>query len=192
MPIVVSTPAKNLEKLQNLILCVAAKAPDIGITKLEKLLYLVDFEAIKELGKSISEDAYRNFQWGPVPIHFIPAHDNLIAQGKLQERKIKLQSGRDFTELTPHAECDQNSFTRDEWRIIEAVLNEYGHKSAADLVTLTHAELPWKLTERNEEIPEFLAHYRGYKKPSKEEIDRLTADPDYLRSVASQLTKEPA
>ncbi|HUO35221.1 MAG TPA: Panacea domain-containing protein [Candidatus Acidoferrum sp.] len=188
MPIIVSAqPAASLERLQHLILCIAENAPDIGITKLEKLMYLCDFAAIEKLGKSITEDRYRNFQWGPVPKHFIPAYENLLANGKLRKEQITLRSGKPFVKLTAIANCSEDDFAKEEWDIIRGVLREYGHKSAAELVRLTHEELTWKLTERNEEIPEFLAHYRDYKKPSKEEIDRLVQDPDYLASVASQM-----
>lgn len=173
-PIIASAlPAKNLEKLQDLILCIAGNAPDIGITKLEKLMYLCDFEAIKELGKSISTDTYRNFQWGPVPKHFVPAYDALIGQGKLTVEKIQTKAGKPFVKITAQGECSKEDFSKEEWAIINGVLKQYAHKSAAELVQLTHEEIPWKLTERNEEIPEFLAHYRNYKKPSKEEIDKL-------------------
>ena len=182
-----NAPSMNLDKLQALILCLAERAPDIGVTKLEKLMYLCDFEAVKELGTSITTDAYRNFQWGPVPKHFIPAYENLVNQGKLKEEKIQLKSGKPFTKLTPHDKCPEGAFSKEEWLIIQAVLKEHAHKSAAELVQMTHDELTWKLTERNEEIPEFLAHYRNYKKPSKEEVDRLLEDPDYLASVTEQL-----
>src|SRR5438477_2454430 len=111
--LIISAP-KDLDKLEGLILCLTESASDIGITKLEKLLYLCDFEAIKELGKSITGDKYKNFQWGPVPKHFIPAYEGLLKEGKLQKREIKLQSGRDFTELTPRESCKPETFSKQE------------------------------------------------------------------------------
>jgi len=187
-PIIISAP-KSLGKLEELILCLAESASEIGITKLEKLMYLCDFEAIKELGESITGDTYRNFQWGPVPKHFIPAYENLLNEGRLEKREIRLKSGKDFTELRPRDKCSPQAFSDAEWAIINAVLKEHGNKNVAELVKLTHDELTWKLTERNEEIPEFLAHYRAYKKPSAQDLAVLLEDPDYLNSVTRQLER---
>jgi uncharacterized phage-associated protein len=188
----VSSPNKGLEKLEALILCLAERAPDIGITKLEKLMYLCDFEAAKTLGKPISEDTYRNFQWGPVPKHFVPALDFLVREKQMTKTEITLASGRKFTELVPAKKCEQAAFTKEEWQIIESVLGEHARKTAAQLVELTHKELTWKLTKRNEEIPYFLAHYRNYQKPSARELDALFRDPDYIKSITEQLAERVA
>jgi len=188
----VPSPNKGLEKLEALILCLAERAPDIGVTKLEKLMYLCDFEAAKELGKSISEDPYRNFQWGPVPKHFIPALDFLVKEKQITKTEIPLPSGRKFIELVPAKKCERDAFSKEEWVIIDRVLTAHATKSAAELVELTHKELTWKLTKRNEEIPYFLAHYRNYQKPSPQELDALLRDPDYIRSITNQIAAERA
>jgi uncharacterized phage-associated protein len=185
--IAAAPPKKDLAGLQSLILCLSEKAPNIGITKLEKLMYLCDFEAYSELGKSITGDTYKNFQLGPVPKHFVLAFEELVKQGKLKSETIPLGNGKTFNKITPNEKCDEKAFSADEWRIIERVLRDHGNKNATELVKLTHDEDIWKLSKRNEEIPYFLADYRNYKKPSKQEIDALLEDRDYLESLRRKL-----
>ena len=178
----------KLTKLEELILCIAERAPDIGVTKLEKLMYLCDFEAASLLGTSITGDAYRNFQWGPVPKHFMVALNSLIEQNKIEKNEIVLGADKKFVQLTPKAACEPATFSEKEWEIVERVLAAHGAKTASALVKLTHEELTWKMTQRNEEIPYFLARYRYYKRPSQEQVASLLGDKDYLVSIKRQLS----
>jgi len=178
----------KLTKLEELILCIAERAPDIGVTKLEKLMYLCDFEAASILGTSITGDTYRNFQWGPVPKHFVVALNSLIQQKKIEKNEIALRDDKKFVQLTPLVPCEPNTFSEQEWNIVENVLGMHGAKNASTLVRLTHEELTWKMTQRNEEIPYFLAKYRYYKRPSQERVATLFINEDYLESIKRQLT----
>jgi uncharacterized phage-associated protein len=185
-PIIAIAPFAD-EQLQNLILCIAGRAPSIGITKLEKLMYLCDFASYEKLGKPITEDTYKRFQLGPVPKHFVPAYEELKKTGKLIEETITLANGKPFKKITVKDQCDAKAFSPEQWQVIEQVLGEHGNKSAEQLVKLTHDEAIWDLLKANEEIPYFLAEYRTYTKPSKEQIDTLLKDPDYIDSLKRQL-----
>ena len=180
--------APTYEKLQELIVCLAERAPDIGKTKLEKLMYLCDFEAIRTLGKSISDDTYRNFKWGPVPKHFVPALEKLIETKRIEQTEIPTGPNSKFIKFDPKGQCDRSIFSEEEWKVIEKVLAEHGNKTAKELMTLTHDELPWMLTERNEDIPDFLAHYRTHKPPTEKDIAALLDEPDYVASIKKQLS----
>jgi uncharacterized phage-associated protein len=187
-PIYVSDPSVDLTKLRALTLCIAERAPDIGVTKLEKLLYLCDFEAIRKLGNSISSDTYKNFQWGPVPKHFKVAFNELISEGKLTSTEKAIGPGISFNEIKPIDECPSNAFTQGEWEVINRVLEEYGHLSGKVLVKLTHDQLPYRMTLRNEEIPDFLAHYVDHQRPTLDEINELIASEGYLDTLKGRLS----
>jgi uncharacterized phage-associated protein len=187
-PLMLISAPPTYAKLQELIVCLAERASDIGKTKLEKLMYLCDFEATRTLGKSISEDTYRNFRWGPVPKHFVPALEILIETKRIQQTEIPTGPDSKFIKFDPKEHCNRAIFSDEEWKVIESVLAEHGNKTAKELVTLTHDELPWMLTERNEDIPYFLAHYRTHKRPTQTEVAALLDERDYVGSISKQLS----
>jgi uncharacterized phage-associated protein len=176
-------PDIDLKKLRLLTLCIAERAPDLGVTKLEKLMYLCDFEAIRALGKSISSDTYKNFQWGPVPKHFKVAFNELVAEGSLTSTEKNIGPGITFNEIKPKDTCPQDAFSESEWQVIKRVLDQYGHLPGKTLVKMTHEQLPWQLTKRNEEIPDFLAYYVDYQKPTPQELGNFVASGDYSKEI---------
>jgi uncharacterized phage-associated protein len=186
-PIFVSGPSVDLTKLRALTLCIAERAPDIGVTKLEKLLYLCDFEAIRTLGESITSDTYKNFQWGPVPKHFKAAYNDLLKEGDLTSSEKTIGPGVTFNEIKPQTQCADNAFSGSEWGVIESVLEKYGKMPGKTLVELTHKQLPWRLTKRNEEIPDFLAYYVEHRRPTDEDIKRLINSAGYTQALEERL-----
>jgi len=187
-PLIISGPSVDLTKLRALTLCIAERAPDIGVTKLEKLLYFCDFEAIRTIGHSITADTYKNFQWGPVPKHFKVAFNELLEQKKITSTEKQIGPGIKFNEIKPQETCPKDSFSAEEWQVIDQVLKQYGHLPGKVLVKITHDQLPWKLTIRNEEIPDFLAHYVDHRKPTDEEVTRIVDSEGYLETLRGRLS----
>lgn len=174
-------------KLEELIIWIANKAPDIGLTKLEKLLYLCDFTAAEKTGKPITGETYRNFDRGPVPKHIMPILSGM--DGKTLTRKEIPLSRRDgkFIKLKPLRKCDERKFSGQQKQIIEAVLNKFGSWDSKQLVDYVHEEITYLATSRNEDIPYSLASYRRYEKPKKDKAESLKNDPDYLNRLKEAL-----
>ena len=172
----------NDAKAAQLIAYIASKT-DIGKTKLMKLLYLIDFTAYTELGTSITNDTYVHKQWGPVPNGIFHRLDSII--GGVATKSLENRGGDNSYEkyTAIHGEGALRNFSAQEIAIIDGVLNEYAEKSRDQLVTLTHEEIPWSVTNEGEEIPYFLAPYRDYKKPTKEEAQAVMADTQYMKSL---------
>ena len=75
--------SKNKEKLDSLILHIAKETPfHLGKKKLAKLMYFIDFTAYELNEKSISNEPYKKYKYGPIPVNFY----NIIRD--LQSRKL--------------------------------------------------------------------------------------------------------
>jgi uncharacterized phage-associated protein len=174
--------AFNYRKLEELIVCIAEKVPDIGMTKLEKLLYLCDFVAAERAGRPVTGEVYRNFDMGPVPKHIKAVLRGMKDQ--IREEVIQLKNGRSFRKFTPLRRCDlSRQFDDNEQKLVLDILQEFGSWSANDLVEYVHQDLTYLLTRRNEDIPYFLAPYRRYKKPTRAEAEQLLENPDYVSNL---------
>src|SRR5216684_8018474 len=89
--------AFDYRKFEDLIVCIAEQATDIGLTKLEKLLYLCDFIAVERIGHPVTGEVYRNFDLGPVPKHIKAVLKGMSE--RLQEETISMKSGRKFVKF---------------------------------------------------------------------------------------------
>jgi uncharacterized phage-associated protein len=174
-------------KLEELILWIADKATDIGLTKLEKLLYLCDFVAAEKTGKPITGEVYRHFDRGPVPKHIKPILAGMKS-GKLdqQEKPLKNRDGK-FIKLKPLRRCDEGKFTQGERQIVKDILTQFGGWSSHQLVEYVHKDMTFIATKRNEDIPYELAIYRRYEKPNKALADELKSEPGYVERLREAL-----
>jgi uncharacterized phage-associated protein len=172
--------AFNEEKTKQLILYLASKV-DIGKTKLMKLLYLIDFTAYEKSGKPITNDTYEHWALGPVPTNVWKKCNSLIS-GIINQVTENRTTGK-YTKFVPKISPNVSVFTRDERKIIDKVIAEYGEKFQRELVEMIHAELPYKLTQENEVIPYHLAPYRKYKKLSRAQLKKLRANKSYLKRL---------
>jgi hypothetical protein len=179
-------PKFDVRKFEELILVIAHRAPDIGLTKLEKLLYLCDFISAESRGVPITGEMYTHFDRGPVPKHIkriLPAMAALLKQEELPRAN---KPGK-FIKLTPKRKSKNSMFSADEQRTIEDVLQRFGHWTSTELVKYVHDDLTYKATKRNEDIPYSLAIYRRYEKPDALLAQSLRDDPDYIRVLDAAL-----
>jgi hypothetical protein len=123
--------------------------------KLNKLLYLADFEAFRLLGHSITGATYVRGEHGPMAYELPLAEDELGRGGLLSWRVEQLADG--VSQKVPVAEqaADPSVFESDELPIIEYALKElaeHGGKAAADW---SHDDsVGWRLAKEDlERIP---------------------------------------
>lgn len=176
----------DVAKMKELIVCLVGRA-EVGLTKLEKLMYLCDFTAAERLGHPITGETYRNFALGPVPKHFVPVFNELLEKNILTKEEKQLTREIKYVQLHTEEKCAEGAFSAAEMGIIEAVLREHGNKSAKQLVKVTHDELTYKMTKRNEEIPYFLAPYRHYRKMTETEATQLVRNAEYAAALRGRM-----
>ena len=126
----------NFETLANLIVLLAQKVPSINVTKLLKMLYLIDERAMIEYGVRVTWLDYSAWERGPV----IP---ELYCD--LQHKKdsdlfnyIETHKNGKQTVIIPKTEVNYDFFSRNEMNVINAVIEQFKDKSASWLVDYLH------------------------------------------------------
>lgn len=87
----------NKEKFKSVIHYIINKCdngPKVGRTVLYKLLYFSEFNYFELFEKGISNEVYKKYPRGPVPIHFLDCKNELIAEGKIKEESQSLELGK--------------------------------------------------------------------------------------------------
>lgn len=124
----------NKDKIGNLIVLLATRLKPLYHTKLIKLLYLIDEEAVKEDGVPVTWLEYKVWQFGPVApeTYFIQSEDNPF------NHYISCSKKGDGTIVKPNAIFDDSDFCDYDLEVIERVIEKYGKMTTRELVDLTH------------------------------------------------------
>lgn len=142
-------------KLRELILYVSSmcwKDPGFAKTKLNKILFNIDFDAFRKWGKSISGRKYLAKQFGPVP----DIMDSVLSMMRRKD-EIAIQRrdyhGREQQVPVPLRGYDSTLFTRDEMNLIYQHINEYWQRSGTTMSNASHEFVGWRLARPGEPIP---------------------------------------
>lgn len=145
---------RSREKLINAILYFVENTRNCGKTKLFKLLYLLDFEHYRQIGRSVTGLTYHAWEKGPVP----PALDEEIEEPKedLRERIDITCNPRGYQNTYPTWEIVSKGtlvadyFSQRELGIMEELAKLYRNTTANALIDITHKMPPWKRTWEEE------------------------------------------
>ena len=141
----------NKELVGNLIILLAKKCASLYHTKLIKLLYLIDEEAIRERGIPITWLDYKVWQYGPVDpaVFYIRNFSEYISS----ETTTSIDGNAATTIISPKKEFDDDEFSEYDLEIIEKTLVKYQNKTANELVNITHkVGSPWDLTKKENDL----------------------------------------
>lgn len=139
----------NKDKIGNLIVLLAGRLKPLYHTKLIKLLYLIDEEAVKDGGIPITWLDYKAWQYGPVApeTYFIQEEPNIF------DSYIEKSKKADGTIIKPKVSFDDSEFSDYDLEIIERVITKFGHMTSKDLVKLTHKEgTLWDIAKKENHI----------------------------------------
>lgn len=113
-------------------------------TKLNKLLYYLDFVYFRDYKESVTGDTYIHQGYGPVPARI----DEILA-------KLKSEGAID-TEAVPHndveminfkirdeSKFDESVFSSDQKKLLKQICDEFGNWPTEKIVAQTHLEAPW-------------------------------------------------
>lgn len=110
----------------------------VHITKLLKLLYIIDELSVIETSAPVTGLEYKVWEMGPVAIdvYYEFAHNKtdmflLYAESKKREESILIQSVNKF---------DDSEFSDYEIELMDRVINKYGHLDGPELVELLHED----------------------------------------------------
>jgi len=140
----------NREKLLNSIVYFAKNTRYLGITKLMKLLYFLDFTHFKQTGKSVTGLDYYAWKKGPVPSRLwreiinIDKHDDL-------KRTISLSGDKEeFQEIKAKEKFNPEYFSKRELKLLKDIALIFKDARAEHIVKVAHLPNdPWDRTIKN-------------------------------------------
>lgn len=124
----------SLSKLQKVILYILNKTKSITDFQLAKLLYLIDYNYLKESGKILTNSFYLRAYNGPLPMGLNRQLDKLSAIGFIKKSFNRIQIIYDV----------KNYLQKEECKFIDQMLERYAHKSSSQLKTITYLSTPMK------------------------------------------------
>ena len=140
----------SLGRLKHIMLYILNRCDDVWCTKMNKLLFYVDFLSYRERGMAMTGLSYRAIDFGPVPDRW----DRVYSE--FAEVKQDLRQAGDFvgSVLTASQDADISMFTDDEIKVLDAVCTNFGNKSSREISHLSHEEKAWiDYHENHERIP---------------------------------------
>jgi uncharacterized phage-associated protein len=115
----------------------------LGKTKLNKLLYYLDFIAFRDRKQSVTMDEYLHEQYGPVPSNIDRTLSELKAEKKIDVEEVAINNDNHKFKYTPLVEPDMNVFDDYEQRLLSDICNEFAMWDTKKIVDQTHLEAAW-------------------------------------------------
>lgn len=140
----------NFTKVKQLIALLCGKEGEFE-TKLNKLLFYVDFKSYKVRHKTVSGLSYTRMQFGPVPSFYGTLYDLLEEQGAIAREEACI-GNRVGTIVKATMDADKNTFPDDELLLILEIKNRFLNFSATEISDFSHREPAWLRTDRMEVI----------------------------------------
>lgn len=135
-------------KVANLIVYLISHTENVSKTKLNKLLFYVDFKTFKKAIRSISGLSYVKLKYGPVPDNFEALYPLMKVMGYIEISNEK----EEYEIYKTKKEFDDTIFQNYELEIMKETVEELGNKNATQLSELSHQEEGWKEVPIKEEI----------------------------------------
>ncbi len=113
-------------------------------TKLNKLLYYLDFIHFRDHKNPVTGDTYTHKEYGPVPSRV----DEILAMLK-NEKAIDTETvgykDRELIrfELKDPKKLDESVFSSGQKNLLKQICDEFGNWSTEKIVAQTHLEAPW-------------------------------------------------
>jgi len=159
----------NIKKFINCVLFFAKKTnpKKLGILKLNKLLYYIDFEHYKKYGRPILGDIYIRMSQGPVPsfsynlfnIAFKNDGNGMTTASKTLKDVVVVKQERvgdySINAIYPKKDkiFDRTLFSKSELQIMEKIASKYKNKTGTSISRETHkVDTPWSKTPEMQPI----------------------------------------
>lgn len=124
-------------KLGNTIIYLAIKIPNLYFTKLLKLLYIIDEKSIEETGVPQTWLEYKVWKMGPVATDI---YYNVRSGGTKLNNYIQIKTDDFGNKITPIREFSNGEFSNNDIKLIDKIINDYGHLNSAQLIDILHSE----------------------------------------------------
>ena len=113
-------------------------------TKLNKLLYYLDFIYFRDHGKSVTGDSYIHQGYGPVPARIDEILAELKSEGAIDTEAIPSNDVEMINfSLRDESKFDESVFSSDQRKLLKQICDEFGASPTEKIVPQTHLEAPW-------------------------------------------------
>jgi uncharacterized phage-associated protein len=158
----IDIPQENISKFKEVLLYILGKVgaqPNVGQTVLYKLLYFIDFDYYELYEDQLIGAKYIKNTYGPTPVDFAKITKEMQVNHELEEIKAN-HFKYEQTKYLPIREANLQLFSAREIKHIDTILEKHARKSATELSTLSHKDVPWIITDEKEIIPYDSVFYR--------------------------------
>lgn len=131
--------AISIEKLKSVILAVLDQCGEVFCTKMNKLLFYIDFLSYRTYGMSVTGLSYKALPYGPVPERWdriYSCFDEIV----LEPRVL---GGREGWVIVPVENLGGAVLNPDQMAVISNVCDRFKDCSAADISNVSHQEEAW-------------------------------------------------
>ena len=130
----------SLKKLKNIMIAILERSEDVWCTKMNKLLFYVDFLSYRERGMAMTGLTYRAIDFGPVPERW----DKVYSQFDEIQQELQHIGEYEGTILRSTSKIEDDVLTNEELNIINIVCNKFGSFSSREISKISHEESAWK------------------------------------------------
>ena len=138
---------KSILRLKNLLLYILESCGETFCTKMNKLLFYIDFVAFKQIGMSITGLSYRALDYGPVPERW----DRIYSQFDEIVQEPRISGEKEGMVLLGLDSADKSLFTSNELKIIDMVCSHFLQSSSNEISLISHREPAWIDFHKNKE-----------------------------------------
>ncbi|MCQ2146957.1 MAG: DUF4065 domain-containing protein [Bacteroidales bacterium] len=129
----------SLVRLKNVMLYILNRCADVWTTKMNKILFYIDFVSYRELGTSITGLSYRAIEYGPVPERW----DRVYSQFDEIHQVPRSVGDYEGCVMVCSDKADESVFSSEELLVMEHVCQILGTYSSRQLSDLSHKEKGW-------------------------------------------------
>ncbi|MCX6702662.1 MAG: Panacea domain-containing protein [Candidatus Wolfebacteria bacterium] len=113
-------------------------------TKLNKLLYYLDFVYFRDHKNSVTGDVYIHQGYGPVPSRIDEILAVLKDEGAIDTEAVDFKDGELIQfELKNPKKLDESVFAPEQKKLLKQICDEFGNWPTEKIVAQTHLEAPW-------------------------------------------------
>lgn len=169
----ISFPERNPDKrLGELMLYIAKKSQfdqNFGGTKLNKILFYVDFCSYGRSGKSITGAEYIKQEFGPTPKRLIPVRKRLETRKEAAVQRVDFL-GKEQQRLVALRDPDLSIFSGEEIALVDQVIEYLRGKTAKEVSELSHNRA-WRVARMGGSIP-YEAVFISDENPNERDVER--------------------
>lgn len=130
----------SIERIKNLLLYVLQQMGETFQTKMNKVLFYIDFLSYRERGMAISGLAYQALEFGPAPLRW----DRVYSAFDELEAHFQMVQGQECLSLKADAEADMSGFAQEEIAVIDTVCEKTKKMTPNAVSKMSHEEPAWK------------------------------------------------